>query len=89
MRRVGPVFRIGRNPMVRLLLGSKISDIARGAISGSYSNGPATALDHFGMKFMLHGQRANMRREPSIFRVGSSWFHRDVARGTVKTDAML
>jgi hypothetical protein len=41
------------------------------------------------MKFRLHGQRANMRREPSIFRVGSSWFHRDVARGTVKTDAML
>jgi hypothetical protein len=71
IRRVGPVFRIGRNPMVRLLLGSKISDIASGALSGSYSNGPATALDHFGMKFRLLGHRANMRPERPVFQPGT------------------
>ena len=49
--------------MVRLLLGSKISDIASGAMSGSYSNGPATVLDHFRMEFRYLAHHSNMRSE--------------------------
>jgi hypothetical protein len=44
---LGPVFRIGRNPILRLCFGCKISDIGNGTMSGSYSHGPVTTLDHF------------------------------------------
>jgi len=47
VRWLGPIFRIGRNPILRLCFGCKISDIGSGAMSGSYSHGPATTLDHF------------------------------------------
>ena len=47
IRWLGPVFRIGRNPAVSLVLGRKIPDMRDGAISSTYGNGPTTVLDHF------------------------------------------
>jgi hypothetical protein len=48
---MGPVFRLGRNPTLRLILGGKIADMACRAVSRSYGNGPATVLNHSCVEF--------------------------------------
>jgi hypothetical protein len=65
---LGPVFRIGRNPAVRLFLGRKIPDMADGTISGRYSNGPTTVLDHFRMefRFLVHPENTRLKQNGSI-----------------------
>jgi hypothetical protein len=58
--------------MVRICLGNKISDIGSGAISGNYRNGPATVLNHLGMKFrFLAVCHAEKRSDNASNKVGS------------------
>jgi hypothetical protein len=59
---MGPVFRFGRNPTLRLFLSRKIADMGIRAMARNYSNEPSTVLGHFGMKFRLLSHLANMRR---------------------------
>ena len=56
---MGPVFRFGRNPTLRLLLSRKIADVGIRAIACSYCHKPSTALGHFGTKFGLLNHSAN------------------------------
>jgi hypothetical protein len=64
----GPVFRVGRNPAVRLFLGRKITDLGDGAISSTYGNGPTTVLDHLRMEFwfLAHPKNTRLWRNGSI-----------------------
>jgi hypothetical protein len=68
---MGPVFRFGRNPMLRLFLSRKITDVGIRAIARNYRNEPPAALGHFGTKFRPFSHPANMPRRPSLFQPGS------------------
>jgi hypothetical protein len=68
---MGPVFRFGRNPMLRLFLSRKITDVGIRAIARNYRNEPPAALGHFGTKFRSLGHPASMLRRPSLFQPGS------------------
>jgi hypothetical protein len=71
IRWLGPVFRIGRNPILRLCFGCKISDIGDGTLSGSYGTGPTTVLDHFRMESRYLAHHSTMRSEPPVCQLGS------------------
>jgi hypothetical protein len=68
IRGLGPVFRFGRNPAVRLFLGRKIPDTGDGAIFSRYGNGPTTVLDHPRMEFwfLAHPKNTRLPRNGSI-----------------------
>jgi hypothetical protein len=68
---MGPVFRFGRNPTLRLFLSRKIADMGIRAMARNYSNEPSTVLGHFGMKFRLLSHLANMRHIGIYFQLGS------------------
>jgi hypothetical protein len=64
---MGPVFRFGRNPTLRLFLSLKIADVGIWATARDYSNEPSTALAHFRMKCRLLSHHGNMRPESALF----------------------
>jgi hypothetical protein len=68
IRRLGPGFRIGRDPPISLFLGRKIPDARDGAISSTYGNGPTTVLDHFRVKFwvLAHDKNTRLQQEGSL-----------------------
>jgi len=68
---MGPVFRFGRNPMLRLFLSRKITDVGIRAIARNYRNEPPAGLGHFGTKYRPLSHPASMLRRPSLFQPGS------------------
>jgi hypothetical protein len=62
VRWLGPVFRLGRNPAVSLLLGRKIPDMRGRPISSLDRNGPTAVLDHFRVKFWFIAHHFESRK---------------------------